>query len=77
MKKIKKRNIRRFCEKEFFSDKVRDHCQLTGKYRGPTHNTCNINVKQKDSNFIPFAFLNFSNCDSHMCFKRLVDLKKR
>ena len=71
-----KNNLRRFCEKEILSDKVRDHCHLTGKYRGPAHNTCNINVKQKDSNFIPFAFHNFSNYDCHMFFKRLVDLKK-
>ena len=27
-------NICRFCEKEIISDKVRDHCHLTGKYRG-------------------------------------------
>ena len=69
-------NLRRFCEKEILSDKVRDHSHLTGKYRGPAHNTGNINVKQKDSNFIPFAFHNFSNYDCHMFFKRLVDLKK-
>ena len=66
----------RFCEKEILSDKIRDHCHLTGKNRGPAHNTCNINVKQKDSNFIPFAFHNFSNYDCHLFFKRLVDLKK-
>ena len=54
-------NYSRFCEKETLSDKVRDHCHLTGKYRGPAHNTCNVSVKQKDSNFIPFAFHNFSN----------------
>ena len=70
-------NICRFCEKEILCDKVRDHCHLTGKYRGPAHNTCNINVKQTDSNFIPFALHNFSNYDCHMFFKRLVDLKKR
>ena len=74
--KYKNKNICRFCEKEILSNKVRDHCRLTGKYRGPAHNTCNINVKQKDSNFIPFAFHNFSNYDCHMFFKRLVDLKK-
>ena len=73
---FKSNNICRFCEKEILSDKVRDHCHLTGKYRGPAHNTCNINVKQKDSNFVPFAFHNFSNYDCHMFFKRLVDLKK-
>ena len=72
----KNNNICRFCEKNIESDKVRDHCHLTGKYRGPAHNVCNINVKQKDSNFIPFAFHNFSNYDCHMFFKKLVDLKK-
>ena len=72
---FKNNNICRFCEKEILSDKVRDHCHLTGKYRGPAHNTCNINVKQKDSNFIQFAFHVFSNYDCHMFFKRLVDLK--
>ena len=73
---FEKNNICRVCEKNIESDKVRDHCHLTGKYRGPAHNFCNINVKQKDSNFVPFAFHNFSNYDCHMFFKRLVDLKK-
>ena len=68
--------ICRFCEKEILSDKVRDHCHLTGRYRGPAHNTCNINVTQKQSNFIPFIFHNFSNYDCHMFFKKLVDKKK-
>ena len=69
-------NICRFCEEEILSDKVRDHCHLTGKYRGPSHNACNINVTQKQSNFIPFIFHNFSNYDCHMFFKKLVDKKK-
>ena len=72
----KNNNICRFCEKNIESDKVRDHCHLTGKYRGPAHNTCNINVIQKQSNFIPFIFHNFSNYDCHMFFKNLVDKKK-
>ena len=72
----KNNNICRFCEKNITSDKVRDHCHLTGKYKRPAHNVCNINVRQADSNFIPFVFQNFSNYDCHMFFKRLVDLKK-
>ena len=54
---------------------LRDHCHLTGKYRGPAHNTCNINVTQKQSKFIKFISHNFSNFDSHMFFRRLVDMK--
>ena len=56
-------------------NKVRDHCHLTGKYRGPAHYYCNINVKQKNSSFIPFAFHNFSNYDCHLFFKKLIDKK--
>ena len=65
----------RFCEKNNESDKVKDHCHLTGKYRGPAHNICNNNVTQEQSNFIPFLFHNFSNYDCHMFFKKLVDKK--
>ena len=72
----KNNKICRFCGKNIVSDKVRDHCHLTGRYRDPSHNICNINVKEKDSNFIPFAFHNFSNHDCQMFFKKLVDLKK-
>ena len=43
----KNNNICRFCEKNIESDKVRDHCHSTGKYRGPAHSKCNINVTQK------------------------------
>ena len=68
-------NICRFCEKNIESDKVRDHCHLTGEYRGPAHSKCNINVTQDQSNFIPFIFHNFSDYDCHMFFKKLVDKK--
>ena len=65
-----------FFEKNFESDKVRDHCHLTGRYRGPAQKKCNFNVAQKQSNFIPFMYYNFSNYVCHMFFKRLVDMKK-
>ena len=29
--------------------KVRDHCQVTGKYRGSAHEDCNIKVKSRNS----------------------------
>ena len=40
-------NICRYCEKYIELDKVRDHCHLTGNYRGPAHSDCNLKVKQK------------------------------
>ena len=68
-------NICRFCEKNVESDKVRDHCQLTGKNRGPAHSKCNIDVTQNRKNFIPFIFHNFSNYDCLLFFKKMVDKK--
>ena len=61
-------NICRFCGKNIESDKVRDHCHLTGNYRGPAHNVCNINASQHRSNIIPIVFHSFSNYDCHMFF---------
>ena len=72
---FKNNNVCRFCEKEIISDEVRDHCHLRGRYRGPAHSKCNVIVIQKQSNFIPFMFHNFSNYDCHMFFKKLVDKK--
>ena len=71
----RKNNICRFCEKNIVCDKVRDHCHLTGNYRGPAHNKHNINVTQKQSKFIPFIFHNFSSYDCPMFLKKLVDKK--
>ena len=68
-------NICSFCEKENRDNKVRDHCHLTAKYRGAAHSKCIINVTQKQSNFIPFIFHNFSNYDCHLFFENLVDKK--
>ena len=35
-------NICRYCEQYIELDKVRDHCHLTSKYRGPAHSDCNL-----------------------------------
>ena len=66
---FKNNDVCRFCEKNIVSDKVSDHCHLTGKYRGPAHSNCNINVTQKQSTFIPFVVHNFSDYDCHLFFK--------
>ena len=48
---------------------------MTGKNRGPAHSICNVNVTQKQSNFIPFIFHSVNNYDSYLFFKKLVDKK--
>ena len=68
-------NFRRFCETDIGSDKIRDHCHLTGRYRGPAHSKSYINVTQDKSNNISFIFHNFSNYYCHMFFRKAVDKK--
>ena len=68
-------NIWPFCEKEILDNMVRDHCRLTGKYRGPAHSKCNVNATKEQSDFTPSIFHNFSNYDCHMFFKKTVDKK--
>ena len=53
--------------------KVRDHCHLTGKYRGAAHNQCNLNFKLPK--FYPVIFHNLSGYDTHMFIKELAELK--
>ena len=55
------------CGKELGSDKVKDHCHYTGKYRGAAHNKCNL--KYKKPNFIPVVFHNVSGYDAHLFIK--------
>ena len=68
-------NSCRYCDKGIITDKVRDLCHLIGAYRVPAHNICNLNIKQKDSDFIPVILQNFSKYDSHLFLKRLVYTK--
>ena len=61
------------CKKEMNNDdKVRDHCHLTGKYRGPAHNNCNLNLKQK-VNFISIFFHNLAGFDCHLFIRELSE----
>ena len=53
--------------KEFI--KVRDHCHITGKYRGAAHACCNLNYQLPS--FYPVILHNLSGYDAHLFIKTL------
>ena len=60
------------CEEEIKdeeTEKVRDHCHLTGKFRGAAHNKCNL--KYRLPKFYPVIFHNLYGYDSHLFIKNL------
>jgi len=58
------------CEKMLREDRVRDHCHLSGKFRGAAHNSCNINYKVPK--FFPVVLHNLSGYDCHLFIKVLA-----
>ena len=59
------------CEGQLDGDRVRDHCHLTGRYRGAAHNKCNLDYKLPK--FYPVIFHNLSGYDTHMFIKDLAE----
>ena len=59
------------CGKKFFkkSKKVRDHCHVTGNYRGAAHNVCNRNFRITHK--IPVIFHNLRGYDSHFIMQEI------
>jgi len=66
------------CKKPFTQEdgtRVRDHCHLTGRYRGPAHSNCNLNYKE--SFCIPIVFHNLSGYDPHFIIKDIATYSVR
>ena len=70
-------NIFWICDKsiENTDSKVRDHWHITGKYRGATNYSCNINLKITEK--VPLIFHNLKGYDSHLIFKELSKLNAK
>ena len=64
-------NICSICGKLIDNDdkKVRDHCHVTGKFRGAADRSCNINFQLTKK--IHVIFHNLRGYDSHLIFSEL------
>ena len=68
------------CEKKYRVDDVpvRDHCHITGKYRGSAHQTCNLKLQISAEKIkIPVVFHNLKGYDSHFIINELGELIKK
>ena len=54
--------------------RVRDHCHVTGKYRGSAHEACNLNFQLTDK--IPVIFHNLRGYDSHFIMHQIGQIAK-
>ena len=61
------------CGEELGTDRVPNHCHLTGRFRGVAHSNCNLNYKF--TNRIPVVFHNLRGYHSHLIMQGLGKLK--
>ena len=79
-KAFKKATHCHICEKKYRVDDVtvRDHCHVTGKYRGSAHQTCNLKLQISAEKIqIPVVFHNLKGYDSHFIMNELGELIKK
>ena len=61
------------CDEHLGEDRVRDHCQILGHFRGAAaHNQCNLNYRIKPNIWkLPVMFCNLRGHDGHLIVKVL------
>ena len=60
------------CDTPLDGDSVRDHCHITGKYRGAAHNACNLKLRlSPKTTSIPVVFHNLRGYDSHLLMQAI------
>ena len=50
-------------------EKVRDHCHITGKFRGAVHRSCNVNFQLTAK--VPVICHNLRGYENHLIFSEL------
>ncbi|KAL9979157.1 hypothetical protein ACROYT_G016776 [Oculina patagonica] len=62
--------------KKDYKDSVKDHCHITGKFRGAAHNACNLKLRIKPkTDQIPVVFHNLKGYDAHHLMQAMTKLK--
>ena len=68
------------CDQQY-SDKdirVRDHCHITGEFRGSAHQDCNLKLQIKPATIkIPVLFHNLRGYDSHFIMQQIGEIAKK
>ena len=68
------------CQRQYKPDEgenipVRDHCHMTGKYRGSAHRKCNLKLQiSAQKSTIPVIFHNLKDYDSQFITEKLGDI---
>ena len=66
---------RKYTEKDI---QVRDHCHITGKYRGSAHQECNLKLRVNPEEIkIPVIFHNLRGYDSHFIMQEIGEIVKK
>ena len=67
------------CDKKYTEKdiRVRDHCHITGKYRGSAHQECNLKLRINPEEIkIPVIFHNLRGYDSHFIMQEIGTIVK-
>ena len=68
------------CDQQY-TDKdirVRDHCHITGEFRGSAHQDCNLKLRIKPATIkIPVLFHNLRGYDSHFIMQQIGEIAKK
>ena len=65
------------CDKEYTDNdvRVRDHCHITGKFRGSAHQECNLKLRIRPEDIkIPVIFHNLRGYDSHFIMQQIGEI---
>ena len=77
--KFKKADECYICDKKYTDEdiRVRDHCHITGNYRGSAHQECNLKLRVNPEQLkIPVIFHNLRGYDSHFIMQEIGAIVK-